>query len=71
MPSGSLTMTSSAAGYEYVGYSGTGTVTQTGGTNTVGTALVLGQNPGSVGTYNLLGGLLVVPNVLQALEAVR
>ncbi len=67
LPSGSLTMTSSAAGYEYVGYSGTGTVTQTGGTNTVGTALVLGQNPGSVGTYNLLGGLLVVTNVVQGL----
>ncbi len=64
LPSGSLTMTSSAAGYEYVGYSGTGTATQTGGTNTVGTALVLGQNPGSLGTYNLFGGLLVVPSIV-------
>ena len=58
-------MTSTASGYEYVGYSGTATFTQTGGTNTVGTALVLGQNPGSVGNYNLLGGLLVVPSIVQ------
>jgi fibronectin-binding autotransporter adhesin len=65
LPSGSLTMTSSAAGYEYVGYSGTGTFTQSGGTNTIGTALVLGQNPGAVGAYNLFGGLLVVTSIVQ------
>ena len=67
LPGGSLTTTSTASGYEYVGYSGTATFTQTGGTNTVGTAIVLGQNPGSVGNYNLLGGLLVVPSIVQGL----
>ncbi len=65
LPSGSLTTTSTGGGYEYVGYSGTATFTQTGGTNTVGTALVLGQNAGSVGSYNLFGGLLVVTSVIQ------
>ena len=40
----------------YVGYSGTGTFTQTNGTlnnTTSGSQLVLGYNAGSVGTYNL------------------
>ncbi len=65
LPGGSLTMTSSTTGYEYVGYTGTGTVTQTGGTNTIGTALVLGESAASLGNYNLVGGLLVVPSVVQ------
>ncbi len=67
LPGGSLAVTSTSSGYEYIGYSGTGTVTQTAGTNSVGTALVLGQSAGSFGTYNLLGGLLLVPNVTQGL----
>ncbi len=41
----------------YVGYSGTGTFTQSGGTSTLG--LYLGNNSGSMGTYNLSSGLLV------------
>ena len=46
--------------FEYVGYSGTGTVTQSAGTSTIsyGTyygILALGDNPGSSGTYNLNG----------------
>ena len=41
-----------------LGYSGTGTFTQSGGTNTVLGSLVLGQGTSSVGTYNLNGGLL-------------
>ena len=65
LPSGTLSTTFTSSGHEYVGYSGTGTVTQTGGTNSVGTTLVLGQNAGSFGTYNLFGGLLVVSSVTQ------
>ena len=44
-----------SANYEYVGYSGTGTFTQTGGTHTIAAALYLGANAGSSGTYNLSG----------------
>ncbi len=55
IPSGSLT-----ADTEYVGNNGIGTVTQTGGTNTVTNTFSIGVNPGSSGTYNLSGGLLVV-----------
>ena len=44
---------------EFVGYSGTGTFTQSGGANAVANALYLGYNAGSSGTYNLSGsGLL-------------
>lgn len=39
---------------EYVGYSGTGTFTHSGGTNTT-QALYLGYKPGSSGTYRLSG----------------
>jgi hypothetical protein len=46
--------------FEYIGYSGTGTFTQTGGTNTIAfssssAGLYLGYNSGSNGTYNLSG----------------
>ncbi len=58
-PSGFLT-----AANEYVGISGNGTVVQTGGTNTITNALSLAVNPGSVGTYNLYGGLLNAANIL-------
>ena len=43
------------ADYEYVGYSGTGVFTQTGGTNDPATQLYIGFNFGSSGTYNLDG----------------
>src|SRR5208283_1660657 len=46
---------------QYVGYSGTGSFTQSGGTNTVSSTLELGCNSGDSGTYNLNGGLLVLP----------
>ncbi len=49
--SGSL----SVSGTEYLGYNGSGTFTQTGGTHTVGSTLFLGYNPGSSGSYNLSG----------------
>jgi autotransporter-associated beta strand protein len=46
-----------AAGSERVGYSGSGSFTQTGGTVTLA-SLVLAQSAASAGTYNLNGGLL-------------
>ena len=56
MTGGSLAATS----YEYVGFSGTGAFTQSGGTNNCGSGgLYLGYNSGSRGSYNLNGsGLL-------------
>ena len=44
----------------YVGYSGAGTVTQTGGTNSVAGALCLGYAPTGSGVYNLNGGVLAI-----------
>ena len=41
--------------YEYVGYSGTGTFTQSGGTNSISNYLYLGYNAGGSGTYSLSG----------------
>jgi len=46
------------ASNEYIGNSGSGTFTQTGGTHTVTSTLAIAQNAGSSGTYNLQGGLL-------------
>ena len=47
---------SNATGSEYVGYSGTGTITQSGGTNAVTSFLALGYNSGAKGTYNMIAG---------------
>ncbi len=52
--SGSGLLLSAFSFGEYVGYSGTGTFTQSGGTNSMGT-LQLGANAGSSGTYILSG----------------
>ena len=52
--------TLAATGYEYVGYSGTGSFTQSGGTHTVAQRLRLGWNAGSSGSYDLSGGSLYV-----------
>ncbi len=68
LAAGTLTTTT-----EYVGYSGVGAFTQTGGTNTPGNVtnngnsssggLYLGYNPGASGSYNLSGsGLLSAPS---------
>jgi hypothetical protein len=47
------------SGTEYIGYSGAGTFTQSGGTNTIDDGpLLLGNNVNSNGTYNLSGGTL-------------
>ncbi|HEV3417860.1 MAG TPA: hypothetical protein VG056_13625 [Pirellulales bacterium] len=43
---------------EEIGYLGTGTFTQTGGTHTVDQALTIGDQAGSTGTYNMQGGTL-------------
>jgi hypothetical protein len=56
MSGGTLT-----AGYEYVGYSGTGTIAQTSGANgsvNPHVNLYLGYIPGGSGTYDLSGGNL-------------
>ena len=53
---GSLSVT----GAEYVGYQGTGSFTQSGGTHTISQGLYLGVDSGSSGTYNLSGGSLSV-----------
>lgn len=45
---------------EYVGYSGTGVFTQTGGVHTIGNDLSIGVNTGSNGTYKLSNGTLDV-----------
>ena len=42
-----------SASNQYVGYSGTGTFTQSGGTNSVYYNLYLGYDSGASGTYNL------------------
>ena len=55
--SGVLTVT----GFEVVGYSGSGSFTQNGGTNAVLNRFRLGFDANSSGTYNLLGGQLSAP----------
>ena len=45
-------------GSQYVGYSGTGTFTQSGGTNTINGWLSLSTTSSDKGTYNLGGGFL-------------
>ncbi len=54
-----------SSGTETIGNSGSGAFTQTGGTNTISSALYLGFSTGSSGAYNLQGGLLVVPEIVQ------
>ena len=49
-----------SAQYETVGGSGTGTFTQSGGTNAISSFLSFGVEPGSSGTYNLNGGTLIL-----------
>ena len=54
--------------FEYVGYSGTGSFTQTGGNNTTNLGyLYLGFNSGSSGTYSLAGRDAVIVRVRRLL----
>ena len=61
--SGAL-LTAASNSVESIGYSGTGSFTQTGGTNSIstGSAIYIAQGVGSIGTYNLVGGLLALSN---------
>ena len=62
---GSLVLPNSVfSGGEYIGYCGSGSFTQWGGTNTIAgeyNFLAVGQQPGSNGTYTLNGGSLSAP----------
>ena len=53
------------ANTEYVGFQGSGTFTQSGGTNSLSGSLTLAQSAGSSGTYNLNGGLLTLAGLTQ------
>jgi hypothetical protein len=57
-----------AAGFQYIGYSGTGTFIQTGGTNNIagvpGATLYLGFASSGSGTYHLRGGNLIAENII-------
>ena len=57
-----------SAGSEYVGNNGSGTFTQSGGTNAVG-SLFLAEYTGSAGTYNLSGGLLTLGYLNEGIGA--
>jgi hypothetical protein len=61
-------------GPEYIGYGGTGTLTQTNGSNVVndggGLSLRLGQNAGVTGTYSLSGGTLDTTGGATSLEVI-
>ena len=52
-----------SAGTEAIGESGNGTLTQSGGSNTVSDTMTIAANPGSAGTYNLSGGTLVAGSI--------
>ena len=66
-PAGSGTYTLAAgqfsAGVENVGIAGPGTFNQSGGTNTVSTALTLGSLSGASGSYSLVGGTLILKSL--------
>jgi len=54
-----------SARFENIGLEGTGIFYQWGGTNNVDETLYLGKLPGSSGTYNLIGGTLIVRQIIQ------
>jgi T5SS/PEP-CTERM-associated repeat protein len=56
--SGSGTLTCN--GTEYVGFGGTGSFNQGGGTNMALNGLIVGENAGATGSYTLSGGTLTV-----------
>ncbi|MBN2022889.1 MAG: autotransporter-associated beta strand repeat-containing protein [Pirellulales bacterium] len=60
-----LTGGSLSASIEYVGAYGTGSFTQSGGTNVVLDSLCLGYDGASDGTYNLNGGTLVLKSLTR------
>ena len=52
------TTTTLTVGQAQIGNAGAGTLTQSGGTHTVGGTLYVGYNAGATGTYNLSGGTI-------------
>ena len=54
--------------YQYVGYFGTGTFTQTGGTNSINNYLVVGRESGSNGTYTISNGVLTADTLYVSQE---
>lgn len=54
-----------SASNEYIGYNGTGTFTQSGGTNTITNSLAIALSAGSTGTYNLSGGTLTAGSIVN------
>jgi autotransporter-associated beta strand protein len=57
-PNSGMTGGALLAASQYVGYSGTGTFTQSGGANSLSNGLYVGYNAADSGTYKLGGGLL-------------
>lgn len=53
-----------SADVQYVGHTGTGTFTHTGGTNTVAGELCIGKMPGADGTYTISDGTLIVADLV-------
>jgi hypothetical protein len=60
-----------SADNEYIGLSGTGIFTQSGGTNTVANTLTIAASAGSTGTYDLQGGTLTVTNGTGTAEIIN
>ena len=52
-----------SAPQQYVGYSGSGSFTQTAGTNSATSYLAVGYNGSDVGSYNLSGGSLLAKSI--------
>ena len=59
---GTLSVGTGATQGEIIGNSGSGTFTQTAGSNTMSDFLIVGNFPGATGTYALSGGSLSVGN---------
>jgi outer membrane autotransporter protein len=50
--------------YTIIGNAGVGTFHQNGGSHTINNTLILAANSGSIGTYNLGGGILTAGNII-------
>ena len=68
-PNSGMTGGALLAASHYVGYSGTGTFTQSGGINSLSSGLYVGYNAADIGTYKLGGGLLSPTSLFVGLSA--
>ena len=59
LPSGSLTLTSSGSGNEFIGNSATASLIQTGGTHALAGNLFMGYSASGSGSYNLSGNAVL------------